>query len=307
MFQYRQVLARLRAGEIARSGLMGRDKLGALRAVAQAQGWLDPDADVPDDSAIVAAHGAARRARSTVSSVQPHREVVERWFDAGVQGRAIHAALKREHAFGGSYSAVIRMLQQLRGEQPPEVTVRLAGLRAGRGCPGRLRRRPGVMHPEGKPRCTWVFVMTLCHSRHQYVEFVWDQSSATWLGCHRRAFVWFDGVPERGYRGVQASAGTRLLVSHTRRLPKKLKKLLKRRQVVEPMIDHMKTDWLLDRNWLKGALGDAMHAVLCGAGHNLRTVLAHLRVLLFGCIGHLMLAVKLATPVPQMSPAPHSR
>jgi hypothetical protein len=39
--------------------------------------------------------------------------------------------------------------------------------------------------------------MTLAHSRHQYVEFVWDQSSATWLGCHRRAFEWFDGIPER--------------------------------------------------------------------------------------------------------------
>lgn len=43
MFQYRQVLVRLRAGdtvrEIARSGLMGRDKLGKLRAVAMAQGW----------------------------------------------------------------------------------------------------------------------------------------------------------------------------------------------------------------------------------------------------------------------------
>ena len=41
------------------------------------------------------------------------------------------------------------------------------------------------------------FVMTLAHSRHQYLEFVWDQSSATWLGSHRRAFEWFDGVPER--------------------------------------------------------------------------------------------------------------
>ena len=115
MFQYRQVLVRLRAGdtvrEIARAGLMGRDKLGALRAVAEQQGWLDAGTDVPDDEAIVAALGAGRRARSSVSSVEPHREVVKRWFDAGVQGRAIHAALKREHAFAGSYSAVIRMLQ----------------------------------------------------------------------------------------------------------------------------------------------------------------------------------------------------
>lgn len=84
---------------------------------------------------------------------------------------------------------------------------------------------------------------------------------------------------DRGYRGVEAAAGTRLLVSHTRRLPAKLKRLLKRRQVVEPMIGHMKADGLMGRNWLKGALGDAMHAILCGAGHNLRMILAHLRVL----------------------------
>jgi hypothetical protein len=39
--------------------------------------------------------------------------------------------------------------------------------------------------------------MTLCFSRHQYVEFVWDQTVATWLGCHRRAFEWFAAVPRR--------------------------------------------------------------------------------------------------------------
>lgn len=100
---------------------------------------------------------------------------------------------------------------------------------------------------------------------------------------------------DRGYRGVQARAGTRLLVSHTRRLPNKLKKLLKRRQVVEPMIGHMKADGLLGRNWLKGALGDAMHAVLCGAGHNLRMILAHLRVLLLALIGQFALPLLVLT------------
>ena len=89
MFQYRQVLVRLRAGdtvrEIARSGLMGRDKLGALRAVAEAHGWLDAGAEVPADEAIVAALGAGRRASSTICSVEPHREVVKRWLEAGVQ------------------------------------------------------------------------------------------------------------------------------------------------------------------------------------------------------------------------------
>lgn len=32
-------------------------------------------------------------------------------------------------------------------------------------------------------------------------------------------------------------------------------------------------------NWLHGELSDAMHAVLCGAGHNLRMNLRYLRVL----------------------------
>ena len=93
-----------------------------------------------------------------------------------------------------------------------------------------------------------------------------------------------------GYRGVVPSAGSQLLISHTRRLPKRLKKLLRRRQVVEPMIGHMKSDGLLDRNWLKGALGDAMHAVMCRVGHNLRMILAHLRVLLLAFIGPIAIA-----------------
>ena len=112
---------------------------------------------------------------------------------------------------------------------------------------------------------------------------------------------------DRGYRGVEASAGARLLLSSTRRLPKRLKKLLKRRQVVEPMIGHMKTDELLDRDWLTGALGDAMHAVLCGAGHNLRMILAHLRVLCCASIGQLMLALLLAQPEVRTAPAPVAR
>jgi IS5 family transposase len=82
---------------------------------------------------------------------------------------------------------------------------------------------------------------------------------------------------DRGYRGAPPPEGPRLLISHTRGLPPALKKLLKRRQAIEPTIGHMKTDGLLARNWLKGSEGDAIHAVLCGAGHNLRLILAHLR------------------------------
>lgn len=99
-------------------------------------------------------------------------------------------------------------------------------------------------------------------------------------------------LADRGYRGAQPPSGTRLLISHTRRLPKRLKKLLKRRQVVEPMIGHMKVDGLLGKNWLKGADGDALHALLCGAGHNLRMILRHLRVLCLALVAWLMFVAR---------------
>jgi IS5 family transposase len=57
----------------------------------------------------------------------------------------------------------------------------------------------------------------------------------------------------------------------------------------------MKADGKLDRNWLKGALGDAMHAVLCGAGHNLRMIPRRLR-LFYALILVALLSFKSATP-----------
>jgi len=57
-----------------------------------------------------------------------------------------------------------------------------------------------------------------------------------------------------------------------------LRAMIRRRSAIEPAIGHMKADGKLDRNWLKGALGDAIHAVLCGAGHNLRMILRTLRL-----------------------------
>lgn len=41
----------------------------------------------------------------------------------------------------------------------------------------------------------------------------------------------------------------------------------------------MKNDGRLGRNFLKGAIGDAMNALLCGAGHNLRKILRQLALL----------------------------
>lgn len=201
MFQYRQVLVRLRQGDsdrdVARAGLMGRPKVAALRALAARRGWLDPATALPDDAELAAAIGAARRARSTISSVEPYRQRVERWHAEGVSGVVIHAALCREHGYPGSYSSVHRLLAGIRATTPPAATVPLL-FAPGEAAQVDFGAGPRLPDPAtGRTRRAWCFVMTLCYSRHQYLEFVFDQSVATWLGCHRRAFEWFTAVPAR--------------------------------------------------------------------------------------------------------------
>ena len=202
MHEYRNVLIRLRAGdhdrEIARLGLMGRVKVAQFRQVAMAQGWLTPESEWPALE-LIAQHmqSPPKRASSTVSKAAPWRELIKRWMDAGVEGVAIHAALVREHQFEGSYSSVNRIMRDIAAQQPrTDLTIRLS-FKPAEAAQVDFGAGPMLLHPQGQLRRTWAFVMTLCHSRHQYVEFVWDQSVATWLGCHRRAFEWFGGTPQR--------------------------------------------------------------------------------------------------------------
>jgi hypothetical protein len=51
------------------------------------------------------------------------------------------------------------------------------------------------------------------------------------------------------------------------------KRMLKRRQAIEPIIGHLKQDHRMDRCHLKGETGDRLHAVLCAAGYNLKWLL----------------------------------
>jgi len=90
----------------------------------------------------------------------------------------------------------------------------------------------------------------------------------------KRAFV------DRGYRG-HGIGGTAVFVSGQRRgVTPALRKAIRRRSAIEPTIGHMKTDGRLTRCPLKGTIGDALFAVLCGCGQNIRLILAHLRTIL---------------------------
>ena len=82
-------------------------------------------------------------------------------------------------------------------------------------------------------------------------------------------------VVDLGFRGVDADNPDKQIIHRGRykTLSPQQKGWLRRRQAVEPAIGHLKSDHRMDRCWLQGALGDALHSISCAAGYNLRWLL----------------------------------
>ena len=90
-------------------------------------------------------------------------------------------------------------------------------------------------------------------------------------------------VADKGYRGHNAPPQYKYKVyisGQKRGVTDAIKRDLKRRSAVEPVIGHTKTDHRMDRNYLNGSDGDANNAVLAAAGYNFRRLLAWLRLFL---------------------------
>ncbi|TAM97770.1 MAG: IS5 family transposase [Rhizobiaceae bacterium] len=86
---------------------------------------------------------------------------------------------------------------------------------------------------------------------------------------------------DKGYRGHKARQPLRVFISGQKRgVHGAIKRELRRRSAIEPVIGHMKSDGHLGRNYLKGRHGDHANAVLSAVGYNLRLILAWLRQLL---------------------------
>ena len=90
-------------------------------------------------------------------------------------------------------------------------------------------------------------------------------------------------IVDLGYRGVDAdNPGVEIIHrGRFKSLTQQQRRWLRRRQAIEPVIGHLKADHRMNRCWLAGSLGDALHAVLCAAGYNLRWLLravAHGRI-----------------------------
>ncbi len=93
-------------------------------------------------------------------------------------------------------------------------------------------------------------------------------------------------IVDLGYRGVDAdNPGVQIIHrGKYKSLSDHEKRLLKRRQAIEPLIGHAKADHRMDRCWLQGAVGDALHALSCAAGYNIRWLLRAIVRLGVGCL-----------------------
>ncbi len=89
-------------------------------------------------------------------------------------------------------------------------------------------------------------------------------------------------VADAGYRGHNAPDGYRLKVytsGQKRNVTQAIKRDLRRRSAVEPVIGHLKADQRMDRNYLAHQSGDAVNAILGAVGYNFRLLLKWLAIL----------------------------
>jgi IS5 family transposase len=83
-------------------------------------------------------------------------------------------------------------------------------------------------------------------------------------------------VCDRGYRGKKEVNGTRIMLPakglkrDSRYQRDKKRKQCKRRAAIEPIIGHLKSDFRLSRNFLKGVTGDEINLLMAATAWNLK-------------------------------------
>lgn len=100
---------------------------------------------------------------------------------------------------------------------------------------------------------------------------------------------------DMGYRGHKYKGDCDILIvnRYRKRVSNSVKKWWKRRSAIEPVIGHLKTENRLDRNRLKGKIGDKINAIMAACGFNMRKLLKAFA--LFGlCIKKLLFFIQKA-------------
>lgn len=78
---------------------------------------------------------------------------------------------------------------------------------------------------------------------------------------------------DKGYRGHDYQGDAEVLLAGKKAKTRRLKRLMKRRNAIEPCIGHMKHDNRMHRNLLQGRRGDKINALAAAIGFNFRKLL----------------------------------
>jgi IS5 family transposase len=96
---------------------------------------------------------------------------------------------------------------------------------------------------------------------------------------------------DKGYRGHNHKEKFRVWITgQARRVTAPIRREMKRRAAVEPVIGHVKAEHRMGRNYLKGRDGDCINAVLAAAGYNFSLLLRWLARLLCALIRAFLVA-----------------
>lgn len=104
-------------------------------------------------------------------------------------------------------------------------------------------------------------------------------------------------ICDKGYRGKSKVGETRILIPKpsgkraTAYQRQKARKRFRRRAGIEPIIGHLKFDFRMIRNYLKGSAGDSINLMLAAAAFNFKKWMREIAELFFSFLLHLLLLV----------------
>lgn len=133
------------------------------------------------------------RGNPRVSILSPYKNRIQALLDMHPYTAEQIFNMLKEQGFKGSYSVLSQYVSTIR---PPSKTAYLT-----------LNFEPGEAAQVDFASCGhiqlghtrrkfYAFIMTLCHSRMMFVEFIYRQNKEHFLQCHRNAFEYFGGVPK---------------------------------------------------------------------------------------------------------------
>ncbi len=212
MWEVLEVLRRAHRGErqraISRTTGRSRKTIRRYLKIAGKLGWR-PGQEEPDEPLAARVQARLRPGSPEVGPseserlLQPQRDQIQQWLSNEVNGERplkltkVHELLER-HGVDVTYSSLYRFAVKHCGFGDRPTTVRVADV-----APGELAEidfgRLGLIHDSllERRRVLWALVVTLVHSRHQYVHLTHSQKLEDVIGGLEDAWGFFGGVTAR--------------------------------------------------------------------------------------------------------------